>query len=123
MATIADPFSVDPVDLPVGTREQERLIDIQTDETAKTKHKKCSPLNFWVSMASSYPTLAHHAVPQPLIFPSTWGCEQWFSAFIAIKLESRNRLAAPGHDSRCAVSEVMPRIDQLVEKKQIQPSH
>ena len=58
VATIADPSSVDPADLPVGTREQERLIDIQTDETAKTKHKKCSPLNFWVSMASLCVTLA-----------------------------------------------------------------
>ena len=74
-------------------------------------------------MASSYLTLARHAVPQLLIFPSTWECEQGFSAFMTIKSKSRNRLAAPGHDFRCAVSKVMPRIDQLVEKKQMQPSH
>ncbi|XP_068212634.1 zinc finger BED domain-containing protein 5-like [Palaemon carinicauda] len=90
-------------DLPVGTGEQEELIDIQADKTAKTKHKECSPLNFWVSMASSYPTLARHAVPQLLIFPSTWECEQGFSAFMAIKSKSWNPLAAPGHDFRCAV--------------------
>ncbi|XP_068239967.1 zinc finger BED domain-containing protein 5-like [Palaemon carinicauda] len=110
-------------DLPVGAGEQEELIDIQADETAKTKHKECFPLNFWVSMASSYPTLARHAVPQLLIFPSTWECEQRFLAFMAIKSKSRNCLAAPGHDFRRAVSKVMPRIDQLVEKKQIQPLH
>ena len=57
-AYITNPFSVDPVDLPVGTGEQEELIDIQADDTAKTKHKECSPINFWLSMASSYPTLA-----------------------------------------------------------------
>ncbi len=70
-AYIANPFSVDPADLPVGTGEQEELINIQADETAKTKHKECSPVNFWVSMASTYPTLARHAVPQLglLIFP------------------------------------------------------
>ncbi|KAG0713575.1 SCAN domain-containing protein 3 [Chionoecetes opilio] len=114
-AYIANPFSVDPADLPVGTGEQEELIHIQTDEGAKTKHKECSPMNFWVSMASSYPTLARHAVPQLLICPSTWECEQGFSAMLTIKSKIRNRLAAPGHDFRCAVSKVMPRIDQLVE--------
>ncbi|KAF2357269.1 hypothetical protein FHG87_011977 [Trinorchestia longiramus] len=55
--------------------------------------------------------------------PSTWECEQGFSAFMTIKSKSRNRLDAPEHDFRCAVSKVMPRIDQLVEKKQIQPLH
>uniref|UniRef100_UPI00358DF206 zinc finger BED domain-containing protein 5-like n=1 Tax=Myxine glutinosa TaxID=7769 RepID=UPI00358DF206 len=122
-AYIANPFSVDPGDLPVGTGEQEELIDVQADETAKTKHKECSPMNFWVSMASSYPILARHAVPQLLLFPSTWECEQGFSAMLTIKSKSRNRLAAPGHDFRCAVRKVMRRIDQLVEKKQMQPSH
>ena len=122
-AYVANPFSADPADLPVRTKEQEELIDIQADETAKTKHKECSPLNFWVSMASSYPTLASHAVLQLLIFPSTWQCEQGFSAFMTIKSKSRNRLTAPGHDFRCALSKVIPRIDYLVEKKRTQPSH
>ncbi|XP_076806381.1 zinc finger BED domain-containing protein 5-like [Clavelina lepadiformis] len=118
-----NPFFVDPADVPVGTGEQEELIDIQADETAKAKHKECCPINFWLSMVSSYPTLACHAVPQLLIFPSTWECEQGFSAMVTIKSKTRNRLVAPGHDFRCAVSKVIPRIDQLVEKKQIHPSH
>ncbi|KAF2361138.1 Protein of unknown function DUF4817 [Trinorchestia longiramus] len=54
---------------------------------------------------------------------STWECEQGFLVFMTIKSKSRNRLDAPEHDFRCAVSKVMPRIDQLGEKKQIQPSH
>ena len=71
-------------------------------------------------MASSYPTLAFHGVPQLLIFPSTWECEQGFSVFMNIKLKNQNRLSAPGHDFRCAISKVMPRIDQLVKDKQKQ---
>ncbi|KAF2353131.1 HAT C-terminal dimerization domain [Trinorchestia longiramus] len=94
----------DPPDLSVGTGEQEELIDIQTDQTAKTKHKECSPLNFWMSMASSYPTLARHAVPLLLIFPSTWECKQGFSAFMTIKSKSRNRLDAPEHNFGCTKS-------------------
>ncbi|XP_068236958.1 protein FAM200A-like [Palaemon carinicauda] len=45
-AYVANPFSVDPANLPFGTWEQEELLDIQADETAKMKHKECSPLNF-----------------------------------------------------------------------------
>ena len=32
--------------LPVGTGEQEDIIDTQSDETARAKGKRCSPLNF-----------------------------------------------------------------------------
>ncbi|KAF2358175.1 hypothetical protein FHG87_011069 [Trinorchestia longiramus] len=115
--------SLSQADLPVGTGEQEELIDIHADDTAKMKHKECPPLNFWVSLVSSYPTLARHAVPQLLIFPLTWECEQGFSAFMTIKSKSQNRLDEPEQDFRSAMSKVMHRIDQLVEKKQIQPSH
>ena len=33
-----NPFFVDPADLPMGAGEQKRLINFQTDETAKIKH-------------------------------------------------------------------------------------
>ena len=80
-----NPFFIDPADASVRTGEQEELIDIQTDETAKIKHKECCPINFWLNMASSYPNLARPAVSQLLIFPSTWECEQGFSALMTIK--------------------------------------
>nr|XP_039272726.1 zinc finger BED domain-containing protein 5-like [Styela clava] len=120
---VTDPFSVDPADLLVGTGEQEELIDIQEDLEAKKQCKEYSAINFWLSMASSYPTLASHAIPQLLIFPSTWECEQGFSILMNIKSKNRNRLSAPGHDFRCAISNVMPRIDQLAQDKQKQKSH
>ena len=117
-------FFDDPADLRMGSGEQEELIDIYTNEATKIKHKECCcSVNFWLSMEPSYPNLATHAVPQLLIFPSTWECKQGFSASIGIKPKIRNRLAAPGHDFRCAVSKVIPRIGQLVEKKQLHPSH
>uniref|UniRef100_A0A0L8IHQ6 Uncharacterized protein n=1 Tax=Octopus bimaculoides TaxID=37653 RepID=A0A0L8IHQ6_OCTBM len=72
---IANPFSVDPAELPVGTGEQEEFIHTQADETAKTKHEECSPINFWLSMVFSYSTLARQVVLQLLIFPSTWKYE------------------------------------------------
>ena len=68
-------------------------------------------------MGSTYPTLVKNAIPQLLVFPSTWECEQKFSALMAIKFKSRNRLTKPRHDFRCAVSNVELRIDHLVQRK------
>ena len=67
--------------------------------------------------------LAFYAVPQLLIFPSAWECEQEFSILMNIKSKNQNRLSAPGHDFRCAVSKVTPCIDQLVKDKQKQKSY
>ena len=41
-----NPFRTDPALLPVGTGEQEEIIDIQVDDTAKAKHKQRSPIDF-----------------------------------------------------------------------------
>lgn len=50
------------------------------------------------------PILAHHAVPLLLIFFSVLESEHGFSAFMTTIFKSRSRLAAPGHNFRCAVS-------------------
>ena len=39
-----NPFFVDPADLPVGTGEEEELMDIQTDEAAKIKLRNVAVL-------------------------------------------------------------------------------
>ena len=93
-----NPSFIDPADVPVGTREQEELINIQTDGTAKTKHKECCLINFCLSMLSSYSNLAGHNVSQLLIFLSMWECEQGFLALMTIKSKSQNHLAEPKHD-------------------------
>ncbi|XP_063872047.1 uncharacterized protein LOC135106719 [Scylla paramamosain] len=82
----------------IRTGKQEELIDVQSDETTKMKHEERCPINFWVNMASSYPTLPHLVIPQLLIFPSTWEHKYGFSVMMNIKSKSQNCLAAPGHD-------------------------
>ena len=69
-------------------------------------------------MSSIYPTLAQKAISQFLVFPSTWECEQGFSAMMSTKSKSRNRLISTSDDFRCAVSTVALRINQLVTHKQ-----
>ena len=80
-----NPFTINPSLLPVGTGEQEDIIDIQCDEAARTKHKECAPLNFWLSISSAYLSLARNAIPHLLVFPCTWEGEQGFSAMMSIK--------------------------------------
>ena len=45
-AYAVNPFCIDPALLPIGTGEQEEIIDIQVDDTAKAKQKEGSPLDF-----------------------------------------------------------------------------
>ena len=95
-AYLNNPFTINPSLLPVGTREQEDIIDIQCDQAARTKHKECSPLNFWLSMSSTYQSLAPNAIPHLLVFPCTWECDQGFSAMMSIRVVSRAGLFRSG---------------------------
>ena len=69
---VSNSFFVDPSVLPVGTGEQEKIIDIQSDEAAEIKHKECCFINFRLTMSSTYPTMAQKAIPKLLISPSKW---------------------------------------------------
>ena len=118
-----NPFCADPTLLPVGTGEQEEIIDIQVDNTAKAKLMECSPIDFWLIMGSTLPNVGQKCYSSTTGFSLYRECEQGFSALMAIKSKSRNRLTEPGHDFRCAVSNVEPQIDHLVQKKQMHLLH
>ena len=120
---IRNPFTVKPGDLPVGTGKQEELIDLQCDEGAQEKFKNHKLADFWLNISPYYPPQAKNAIPQLLIFPTTWECEQGFSTFLTIKSKTRNRLLNPEHNFRCSVSKVSLRLAKLVEEKQAQTSH
>ena len=53
-----NPFTAKPDDLPVGTGEQEELIDLQCDEGAQEKFEDFTLVNFWLNVSYSYPILA-----------------------------------------------------------------
>ena len=69
----------------MGTDEQEELIDLQCDEGAQEKFKNHKLAEFWLNLRPSYPALAKNAIPQFLIFPTTWKYKQGFSTFLTIK--------------------------------------
>jgi len=84
--------------------------------------------NFWLNVSSKYPSLTRKAILQHLVIPTTWEREQVFFALMSIKTKSCNCLDAPGNDFHLDMILVYcklgrTRIDQLIEKKQLQPSH
>ena len=107
----------------MGTGEQEELIDLQCDEGTQEKFKHYILANFWLNVSTSYLALAKNAIPQLLIFPATWECEQGFSPFLTIKSKTKNRLVNPEHYLRCSLSKISPQFAKLVEEKQAQPLH
>ena len=118
-----NPFTAKTDDLPVGTSEQEELIDLQFDKGAREKFKDFKLASFRLNVSSSYSTLAKNAITQLLVFSTTSECEQGFSNFLVIKSKARNHLENPGHDFRCSMSKISPRLAKLVEEKQAQPLH
>ena len=60
---IRNQFTVKPSDLPVGTGEQEELVDLQCNEGAQEKFKNHKLAEFWLNVSPSYPALAKNAIP------------------------------------------------------------
>ena len=78
---------------------------------------------FGATMYGSYPRVAVAALALLVAFPSTYQCESAFSSMVQIKTKSRNRLIDLESDLRCAISKVEPKIEALVQAKQMQKSH
>ena len=72
--------------------------------------------------AQEYPELAKRALEVLIRFPKTYLCEAAMSALVNIKTTNRNRLRV-ANDMRIALSNINPRTDELVLKRQEQKSH
>ena len=73
-------------------------------------------------MLQEYPELAKRALEALIPFRTTYLCEAAMSALVNIKTTYRNRLRVE-NDMRIARSNINPRIDKLVSKRQEQRSH
>ena len=100
---------------------QEELIVFINDSDAKEIFKNSSLSKFWCQMIENYQEISHFALKVILPFPATY-LEKAFSSLLIIKSKYRNHLDVQ-HDLRCCLSSVQPRIDNLVSRKQAQPSH
>ena len=89
---------------------------------AKTKFSSSSLIEFWCSMLQEYPELAKRVLEALISFSTTYLCEAAMSALVDMKATYRNR-SRVANDTIIALSNINPRIDELVSKKQEQKSH
>uniref|UniRef100_UPI0035902D18 protein FAM200C-like n=1 Tax=Myxine glutinosa TaxID=7769 RepID=UPI0035902D18 len=118
-----NPFRCTMDDLPDGI--QEEFLELINNTAAKKEfqeQQQFSSSNCWAKMLSAFPKTSEFALKVLIPFSSTYLCESGFSTLLVIKSNARNRLDAEA-DMRCALSHTDPRIDLLVSKKQIHPSH
>ena len=73
-------------------------------------------------MLQEYTELARRALKALISFPTTYLCEALMSTLVDIKTAYRHRLRVV-NDMRNALSNINPRIDELVSKRQEQRSH
>ena len=78
--------------------------------------------DFLIEMAQSYPDVSKIALKLLIPFATTDECEAAFSTLLAIKIKSRNRLEAT-NDMRVALAKTKPNLEELVQAKQMHPSH
>lgn len=118
---IKDPFSTG---LPstLTTEEQEQFIDISSDSTLKSTFVSSSLLEFWGLVKQEYPQVGNKALRVLIPFVTSYLCEVGFSALAVIKTKYRSRLNVE-KEMRVAVSNLVPRFEELVMKKQAHPSH
>ena len=123
VAHLRNPFTTNAQTLQAGTGIQGELIKLQQDGFARDVYTEKNLGDFWFTMCNSYKRIAEPAIQALSLFPSTWFCESTFSVMLGIKSKYRSQLKTPEHYLRCAVANVSPRINELVAKKQVHPSH
>ncbi|KAI6659533.1 Protein ZBED8-like [Oopsacas minuta] len=120
MKMIRNPFRCDVSSIP--DRVQEEFVELVNDSIARDQFETLALTKFWCEMSLIYPNVADRAVKILLMFPSTYLCEQGFSALLLIKNKFRARLSVEA-DLRLALSKTVPRIDSLIHNMQAHPSH
>ncbi|XP_068225681.1 zinc finger BED domain-containing protein 5-like [Palaemon carinicauda] len=106
----------------VAEEIQEEFLELKFNSTAMDEFNDLDLETFWIKYHSVYPLISHQALRVLTMFGSTYLCETAFSTLTAIKTKYRNRLDVED-DLRCALSNIKPRIQDLLSKKQCQVSH
>lgn len=113
---IQKPLKMDPTSLP--DELQEEFFDLVNNPAAADSFDSLSLTGFWSTMASSYPALTKKCVQSLLVFPTTYCCEQGFSALVLMENKLRSHVTVTD-GIRVALSKIVPRIDLLVAKTKV----
>ncbi|KAJ4941878.1 hypothetical protein JOQ06_011751 [Pogonophryne albipinna] len=104
-------------------RQVDSLVDIASDGTLRTTFREKSLTDFWVHVQPEHPELADAALKQLMPFPTTYNCEDGFSALVGLKTKQRNRINVDC-EMRLKLSSLDPDIVSLMSQhKQHHSSH
>ena len=125
-----NPFAVDPGKMHFGVQE---LIDLQNSATLKARYEKLSVMatgkdlvDFWKAVpVTAFPELRSFNAKFISRFGTTYRCEQAFSTMKFVKSKYRTRLTHAHLEAlmKLAVTDLQPRLEDLVKKVQLQGSH
>ena len=125
-----NPFAVDPGKMDFGVQE---LIDFQNLAALKARYEKLSVIatgqdvmDFWKAVpVTAFPELRSFSAKFISRFGTTYRCEQAFPTMKFVKSKYRTRLthAHLGALMKLAITDLQPRLKDLVKKVQLQGSH
>ena len=120
---IVQPFTNEEFDLGHLTNE---LIELRSDLLQKAEFKSFKNYNeFWILLLKvyEYRILAQKAISILICMPTTYLCEQRFSALLKIKLKKRNSIKDDDTLMRRLKRRFLPCFSQLTDKIQQQSWH
>lgn len=120
---LSNPFAVDVENAP--TNIQMELIELQCNDTLKSKYDAVGAAQFPRFIPDTMPQLRTQAAQMLSMFGSTYLCEQLFSSMKMTKTTHRRRLTDEHLRSILRISSAQslsPDIDELASKKRCQVS-
>ena len=105
-----------------GDMAKDELIELKVNQKVKMEFDSMELTTFWCHQLEMFPLLTERALNVVVPFVTTYLWESGFSAFLHIKTKARNRLN-PGDDMRLALSKTVPRMNEIIEKRQRQKTH
>ena len=136
---VRNPFTFDLNSMDDENGQKDSLIDLKSKAMLQQAFYSQNLDEFWCSqlgicatassyvksyfnfiiffLIESYPDLAKRALSFIIPFATTYLCEAGFSALVNVKTKQRNRLCA-SHDMRIALSNITPRLSQIIDGKQ-----
>ena len=101
---------------------QEQFIDFIDDGGEEHVFREMCCSDFYIEMAHSHPDVAKMTLKVLMPFATTYEFEVAFCTLLVIRIKSRNRLEAT-NDMRVALAKTKPNLEELVQAKQMHPSH
>ena len=111
---IRNPFAsdLDISSVNLSCTEQEQLVDISCSSSLRDSFKTSSGVDFWAHVCHIFPAIGKKAIKMLLPFPTTYLCEQTFSALASIKTKARNCLEVE-NSLRLSVSKIFPSYEDI----------